>query len=94
MNKYNKLFVSGASALISLMVVSVTVLVFVISKPSFAKKQKDQLTDLIDTVKIEVPVIKYDTIKVPSTCKKRHCETVVIPNPTVSISDSTNKQPE
>ncbi len=94
MNKYNKLFLSGASALIALTVILVTILVFVISKPSFAKKPKDSLTDLIDTVKIEVQVIKHDTVKIESTCKKRHCETVVITNPTVSISDSINKQPE
>lgn len=94
MNKYNKLFISGASSLIILIAVSVTVLVFIINKPSLSNKSKDSLTDLVDTVKIEVPVIIHDTVKIPSTCKKRHCETVVITNPTVSISDSTNKQPE
>jgi hypothetical protein len=94
MNKYNKLFVSGASALIVLTVILGTILVFVINKPTFSKKPKDSLTDLVDTVKIEVQVIIHDTVKIPSTCKKRHCETVVITNPTVSISDSTNKQPE
>lgn len=94
MNKYNKLFISGASSLIILIAVSVTVLVFIINKPSLSNKSKDSLTDPVDTVKIEVPVIIHDTVKIPSTCKKRHCETVVITNLTVSISDSTNKQPE
>ena len=94
MNKYNKLFISGASSLIILIAVSVTVLVFIINKPSLSNKSKDSLTDLVDTVKIEVPVIIHDTVKIPSTCKKRHCEPVVVSNSTVTITDSINKQPE
>lgn len=91
MNKFNKLFIIGASIIILVTALILTGTVFAIFKPQSNKVILGIDPIQHDTLRIQTKIIIHDTLRIPVSCKKHHCE-VPVTNPSSSAPDTIKKQ--
>lgn len=91
MNKFNKLFIIGASIIILATSLVVTGTAFAVFKPQSTKVILEMDPIKHDTIKIQTEIVIHDTLRVPVLCKKPHCE-VVVTNTSSSAPDTIKKQ--
>jgi hypothetical protein len=91
MNKFNRLFAIGASIIILATALVVTGTAFAVFKPQSVKVILEADPIQHDTIRIETKIIIHDTLRVPVSCKKPHCE-VPVTSPSSSTPDTIKKQ--
>ena len=91
MNKFTKLFITGASIIVLIVALTVTGTVFAIFKPQSNKVILGVDSIQHDTLRIQTKIIIHDTLRIPVSCKKNHCE-VPVTNPSSSTPDTIKKQ--